>query len=90
MFGDLRYENIGETTFTDIENNITAKVNFANKGGFNFHIYQDDEKVSHVKGNLALIRIDGVKYFDYRYVKPYKMCIYDKTLPSSFKHRKDL
>jgi len=86
----MRYENVGETLFIDEENDFHATVNYANKGGFNFYIYQNGEKISHVRGNLARIRIDDVKYFDYRYVKPYKMCIYDETLPSSFKHRKDL
>jgi hypothetical protein len=40
---------------------------------------------------MAYIKVDGKKYFDYRYIKPYKLCILDNnTLPSNFKHRRDL
>jgi len=67
-------------------------VNYEHKGGYDFYILQDGEKISHVTGNLGHVKIDGEKYFDHRYVKPYKMCISDQdvALPSSFMYRKDL
>ena len=39
---------------------------------------------------MGHIRIDGEKYYDFRYVKAYKLCIEDSILGSDFSNRKDL
>ena len=39
---------------------------------------------------MGYIRIDGEKYYDFRYVKAYKLCIVKSSLPSDFSNRRDL
>ena len=39
---------------------------------------------------MGYIRIDGEKYYDFRYTKGYRLYIEDSALESDFSKRKDL
>ena len=58
---------------------------------FKMDITINDKVVSTIEGSyMGYIRIDGEKYYDFRYVKAYKLFIEDSSLGSDFSKRLDL
>ena len=92
----IRFE--GPQTFEDKENGITAsfrpgkvKGRGKTKDHFKFDIFINGKSVSTVEGSyMGYIRVDGEKYWDPRYTKPYKMFLEDSILESDFSRRADL
>ena len=58
---------------------------------FKMDITINEKVVSTIEGSyMGYIRIDGEKYYDFRYVKAYKLFIEDSSLGSDFSKRLDL
>jgi len=96
FFGAVRHESLGVIEFNDNLNYFKARIEFgADKTLPSDHITgeitdMDGNKICEITGTYCgHIEIDGKRYWDPRYVTPYKIS-YDIILPSDSEVREDI
>jgi len=96
FWGTCVHETLGIMDFVDKKNNISAQVRFGKAKGkpsdyIEGEIKVDGAIVSKITGTyLGWIEIDGNRYFDYRFLPPFKFHIERSRLGSDFAYRPDL
>ncbi|CAD8052380.1 unnamed protein product [Paramecium sonneborni] len=96
FFGQLRQESINKITFQDKANGLQCiidigKVKKKTSDYFQADIKCKGQKVSTVFGTyIGFINFDNVRYWDYRYVVPFKIKMEKQPLESDHKNRSDL
>jgi len=95
LFGTTVHQTIADMEYTDEENKIYCKIEFGKlKKKLTDHIEGtitvNGEPVSQITGNyLGYLDFDGQRYFDYRFVQPFKTKLAQSPLTSDFQYRPD-
>lgn len=95
FLGSMKIESKGQIQFVDAKNQICAtikigKVKKKASDYFQGEIKFKDQVVSQIYGTyLGYIEFDGIRYWDYRYVTPFKPIIQQSVLASDQTYRKD-
>ncbi|EGR27990.1 oxysterol binding, putative [Ichthyophthirius multifiliis] len=95
FMGTMKVESKGTITFQDVKNNIKAEISIdsVKKKPSDYicgEIKVNDQTVSKCYGSyMGFIEFDGMRYWDFRYVTPYKPIIIKSQLLSDQNHRID-
>jgi len=96
FWGTCVHETLGTMEFNDKKNQISCELRFGKvkKRPTDYiegEIKVNGQIVSRISGTyLGWIEIDGNRYFDYRFLPPYKLFIERSRLGSDFAYRPDL
>lgn len=95
FWGTFYTETVGTMDFVDKENKIFCQLKFGSvkkkpSDYFEGSILVDGKPVSTVSGTcLGWIEVDGFRYFDYRFSKPFLLQPEVSPIPSDFRYRRD-